>query len=97
VFHRGSALGPPPAHRWATAVGVRPARHGWFDSSHSGRWADAPGGEHPAVRRFITRATPLQRTAIGFPPPGDDYWDCDTLAGVAARYPGIDLDPYRNP
>jgi hypothetical protein len=35
-----------------------------------------------------------QRDLFGFPRPGDPYWTEETLAGVAARYPGIDLAPY---
>jgi hypothetical protein len=38
-----------------------------------------------------------QRDLFGFPRPGDPYWNDDTLAGVAERYPGIDLTPYRVP
>jgi hypothetical protein len=90
IYHRGAALGPPPAYRWITGTGYHHAQHGWFGQ---GPWATNPG--QPAIRRFLTRATPEQRTAIGFPPPGHAFWDDRTLAGVAAHYPGIDLEPYR--
>jgi len=53
-------------------------------------------GERAEMRQFITRASPEQRTLIGFPPPGDDYWNNDTLVGVAQRYPGMDTQPYRD-
>jgi hypothetical protein len=36
-----------------------------------------------------------QRDLFGFPPPGSDYWTQETLAGVAARYPAMDMTPYR--
>jgi hypothetical protein len=39
--------------------------------------------------------SPLQRTAIGWPGVGSEYWSEATLAGVANRYPDIDLTPYR--
>lgn len=39
-------------------------------------------------------ATPRQRARFGFPDPGDVYWDEQTLADVATRYPGMDMTPY---
>ena len=50
--------------------------------------ARAVGQVHSAVQR--PRARPVR-----VPLPGDPYWTTETLDGVAARYPGIDLDPYR--
>ena len=47
------------------------------------------------MQRFLTHATPNERTLLGFPSPGHEYWTEDTLSGVALRYPGIDLTPYR--
>ena len=32
---------------------------------------------------------------LGFPPPGHEYWTEETLAGAAARFPEMDLTPYR--
>jgi len=51
-------------------------------------------GEKPEMHRFIQRATPEQRHAVGFPPPGHDYWTQGTLAAVGRRYPKLDLKPY---
>ena len=51
-------------------------------------------GEKPDLARFIEQATPRQREVIGFPPPGHAYWNEQTLAGVAARYPRMDMKPY---
>ena len=45
--------------------------------------------------KFIPQCTVRQRDLFGWPRPGDPYWDESTLEGVAARYPGIDLEPYR--
>ena len=33
--------------------------------------------------------------AFGFPPPGHPYWTPETLAGMALRYPDLDLSPWR--
>src|SRR5436309_2610139 len=52
-------------------------------------------GENALLERFIERTTPRQREVLGFPPPGHPYWNDQTLAGVAARYPKMDMTPYR--
>ena len=31
--------------------------------------------------------------SFGFPAPGHPYWTDETLDGVAARYPGMDMAP----
>jgi hypothetical protein len=52
-------------------------------------------GEKPELKRFIERALPRQREMLGFPAPGDAYWNEETLAVVAQRYPKMDMAPYR--
>lgn len=52
---------------------------------------EAPRAEFTA---WIERAGVDERTAIGFPAPGDPYWTDETRAGVAARYPRMDMSPY---
>ena len=42
----------------------------------------------------MVKMTPRQRDLFGWPPPGDPYWNDQTLSDVALRYPGIDLSPY---
>ena len=51
-------------------------------------------GERPELQAFIARATPRQREVLGFPKPGDPYWNEETLAAVALRYPQMDMKPY---
>ena len=48
------------------------------------------------MEKLIARATVEQRTVLGFPEPGHDYWTPHTLAAVKARYEsfGIDMTPY---
>jgi hypothetical protein len=43
---------------------------------------------------MMERATVRERDLFGFPPPGDEYWDDQTLTDVAARYPNLDMTPY---
>ena len=45
--------------------------------------------------RFVGRATVRQLSVLGFPAPGHPYWTRATLAGVASRYPLLDLGPWR--
>ena len=69
----------------------RAAGHG-FQGYH--QWSRF--GENPHMQRFIEPAIPRQREVLGFPPPGHEYWNAETLAGVAARYPRMDMKPYRH-
>ena len=59
-------------------------RAAWTERSHTTRWYE-----------FVERATPAQLELFGFPPPGHPYWTPETLQGVAHRYAGLDLTPWR--
>lgn len=45
--------------------------------------------------KLMPRASVRERDLFGFPRPGNEYWTEQTLADVAARYPGMDMTPYR--
>lgn len=90
TFHRASPVTNPQAARFSHHFVFRSVRHA-FAGYHL--WSRF--GERPELQHFITHATPEQRSVIGFPPPGHDYWTPQTLAGVTLRYPGMDLNPYR--
>src|SRR5262249_23621591 len=101
VFHRGSALGPPPAYRWAGMTDFYAPDLDWmgpltrvsaFRIGGAPPWTSGPEG---VAARFFARATPGQRTLFGFPPPGDAYWDERTITGTADAYPGMDMTPYQ--
>jgi hypothetical protein len=47
------------------------------------------------MNHLLTQASPRERQLLGFPAVGDPYWDEETLAGVAARYPEMDMTPYK--
>ncbi len=49
------------------------------------------------MRETIVRMTPRERDLFGWPPPGSEYWNDQTIADVAARYPGMDMTPYLKP
>ena len=45
--------------------------------------------------KLMPQASVRERDLFGFPRPGDAYWNEQTLADVAARYPGMDMTLYR--
>ncbi|GAA4461986.1 hypothetical protein [Phytohabitans houttuyneae] len=70
-------------------LGFRPSdltwgqRVGWAAAGFSAEWVE-----------FVGRATAGQLQAFGFPPPGHPFWTPQTLAGMALRYPKLDLSPW---
>jgi hypothetical protein len=48
------------------------------------------------LSKFVQQATPRQLAVFGIPAPGHPYWDEETLTGVQARYPGLDMTPWRD-
>jgi ectoine hydroxylase-related dioxygenase (phytanoyl-CoA dioxygenase family) len=90
TFHRGTEITAPRAARFTAHVSYRHAdnawtsRHAWGDRSFDPHWGP-----------FVEQASPRQLLLFGFPSPGHPYWTAETLAGVAARYPGLDLAPWQ--
>lgn len=91
TFHRGTALTTPRGARYTMHVNYRPAsaewghRHAWAERSHEPDWY-----------RFVARASPRQLELFGFPPPGHRFWTAEALAGMALRYPHLDLSPWES-
>jgi hypothetical protein len=92
VFHRGVPLTKSRAARFTLPVAFKPAATDWI-----GFHAFPVRAEDMAWHRFMRHATVRQLTALGFPKPGDAYWNAETLAGVAARYPALDMTPWAVP
>ena len=89
ILHRGSDFTAAGRSRFSILVDFQVRGTTWggkmaWPKASPDRWA-----------KFIPQCTVRQRDLFGFPRPGDPYWNDDTLAGVAARYPGIDPSPYR--
>jgi Phytanoyl-CoA dioxygenase (PhyH) len=91
VYHRGVRLRAPARARFMLHVSFKPANTDWLGSQ---AWPGAAEGM--AWHRFANGATVRQLSMLGFPPPGHPYWNEETLAGVAARYPRLDLTPWRD-
>ncbi|HLK26772.1 MAG TPA: phytanoyl-CoA dioxygenase family protein [Caulobacteraceae bacterium] len=89
VFHRGSNFTAPGRSRFAMLVDM--TQRGW-------RWNGKMSWPHHAGNMnmvdAMVRMTPRQRDLFGWPPPGSEYWNAQTLRDVAARYPGMDMSPY---
>jgi ectoine hydroxylase-related dioxygenase (phytanoyl-CoA dioxygenase family) len=90
TVHRGSAMTEPGAGRFFFNLGYRPAGVDWVGALPWPR-----RGTGPAMRPWVEALDLRQLLAIGFPPPGHDYWDDETLAATQARYPKLDLGPWR--
>lgn len=90
VLHRGSNFTARGRSRFAMLADFQPrglpwtGKMAWPNHSLSPDWTDA-----------MVRMSPRERTLFGFPAPGDDYWDAQTVRDVGLRYPGMDMSPYR--
>ena len=90
TLHRGTNMTAPRGARFTLHVNYRPAaaewhdRHAWAGRAYRTEWPE-----------FVARATVRQLELFGFPPPGHPYWTAATVDGVALRYPGLDVTPWR--
>jgi len=89
VLHRGSNFTAPNRARFSLLADYQQRGITWggkmtWPKQSPERWA-----------KLIPQCSVRERDLFGFPRPGDPYWNEQTLADVAARYPGIDMTPYR--
>jgi Phytanoyl-CoA dioxygenase (PhyH) len=89
ILHRGSNLTAAHASRFSILADYQVRGTTWggkmaWPKQSPQRWA-----------KLMPRCTVRERDLFGFPRPGDPYWDDQTLADVALRYPGMDMTPYR--
>mgnify|MGYP001579941851 FL=1 len=89
TFHRGTAFLEEGA-RVAHFVSYAPAKPRWMGIIG---WPEQ--GIYPSFSAWMEKATPQERELIGFPAPNDPYWSDETVAGVSARYPEMDMTPYK--
>lgn len=90
ILHRGSAFLGEGRSRFALLADYAERGRPWMGKmSWPGRALD------PSMHDVMVRASVRERDLLGFPPPGSPYWSDQTIADVAARWPGIDLSPYR--
>ncbi len=90
VYHRSSDWDDPGKCRIMMHLSFRPATAEW-----GGYHAWPYKGFAPEWHNFVGESGPRQLGLLGFPKPGHPYWTRETIAGVGARYPGLDMDPWR--
>jgi hypothetical protein len=91
VYHRGVRMTAAGEARFMLAVSYKPVGTDWLGSQ---AWPGA--AESMAWHRFMQSTNVRQLTVLGFPAPGHPYWNQETLRGVAARYPFLDMAPWRD-
>jgi len=91
VFHRGSNFTAPDASRFIIMTDFKRRGDPW-----TGKMAWPDQAIRPGWSEALAAMSVRQRDLFGFPPPGSDYWTPDTLDGVQARYPAMDMAPYRD-
>jgi hypothetical protein len=89
VYHRSVDFSDPGQSRFMLHVSYKPAAVEW-----GGYQAWPFKGFSAEWHAFVQQASPRQLTVLGFPAPGHEFWNRDTLAGVRRRYPGLDLTPW---
>jgi hypothetical protein len=89
VLHRGSDFGAPERSRFAMLVDFQ--KRGWRWNGKMS-WPNYANSRH--MMDAMIQMTPRERDLFGWPPPGSEYWNAQTLRDVAARYPGMDMRPY---
>jgi ectoine hydroxylase-related dioxygenase (phytanoyl-CoA dioxygenase family) len=92
VFHRASDFTGVHRSRFMMLVDFQQRGWRWHGKMS---WPDR--ADMPSMCDAIVRMTPRQRDLFGWPPPGSEYWNEQTIADVAARYPGLDMTPYLKP
>ena len=85
-------MSAPGAARFLLHVSYKPAGSDWLNS-----FGLPNAGEDLEWYQFVGGASERQLTVLGFPVPGHPYWTAETLAGVAARYPMLDLSDGARP
>lgn len=93
LWHRGTPVKPGKLRRVHNLAWRRADARGW--SNWNEGWSRQSYYGH--VESIIGRSTPLQRSLLDFPMPGDRYWTSERIDHVDARfsYYGFDSTPYR--
>ena len=90
VLHRGSNFTAPGRSRFVMLVDIQARGWPWI-----GKMAWPNQALQPGWDEAISRMTPRQRELFGFPPVDHAYWIEQTLRDTQARYPDMDMAPYR--
>jgi hypothetical protein len=91
VYHRSVDVTGPGVCRIMMHVSFRLADAEW---SQYQAWAFR--GFSPEWHNFVQASGPTELALLGFPKPGHQYWTADTISRVNARYPRLDMSPWRD-
>jgi hypothetical protein len=91
VYHRSVDITTPGARRIMMHVSYRLAAAEWGQYQ---AWAYK--GFSPEWHNFVQASGPTELALVGFPAPGHPYWDEDSITRVNARYPGLDMTPWKD-
>lgn len=89
TYHRGTAF-KADVGRVAQFISYAPKHCPWM-----GIVSWPAQGVKKSYHRWIEDSSIAEREMLGFPPVQHDYWTEETLAGVQARFPRLDMSPYR--
>ena len=94
TWHRGTPV-KPGALRVVHNMTFKKAQAEWVNVLHPG-WTWSMYRSDQFMEKLIAQATVEQRSVLGFPSPGNAYWNKDTLRAVEARYGphGMNMQPY---
>ena len=89
ILHRGSNFSGAGRSRFSLLADYQVRGTTWggkmaWPKQSPNRWA-----------KLMPACTVRERDLFGFPRPGDAFWTEETVAEVAERYPGMDMEPYR--
>jgi len=90
VYHRSVDLTGTGVCRIMMHVSYRLAAAEW---SQYQAWAFK--GFSAEWHNFVQESGPTELALLGFPQPGHAYWTEETITRVNARYPGLDMSPWR--
>ena len=90
VFHRAVNMTEPRGARFLLNISYKLAGQEWV-----GYHAFQSRANWPDMATFVEGSTPKELALFGFPRPGHAVWDTELLDATAARYPGLDLTPWR--
>ncbi|MGD0310876.1 MAG: phytanoyl-CoA dioxygenase family protein [Acidimicrobiales bacterium] len=89
ILHRGSNITGVGSSRFSLLADFQVRGTTWggkmaWPKQSPQRWA-----------KLIPQCSVRERDLFGFPRPGDEYWNEQTITDVGLRYPGMDVQPYR--
>lgn len=90
VFHRGVDLTTAGSSRFVANISFRLGQQDWV-----GYYNVQPRSVLGDFSRFVASCSPDELSLFGVPRPGHPYWTAELVEIMAERYPGLDVDLYR--